>query len=156
MGLYWNTLRMAKRNFDSGTMKRKRSRWWTKGIELAAVITTRCNLHCEYCPMFYSDKKGTFDGKYPRYKELSLEERVLRSIMEPSRPRVEKSQQETHKPEDVPFDTQLRPGVWVEFLSPLWGICSAQLQAVTLRGCVLTHHSVLKGEGEPATIPASS
>ena len=74
MGLYWNTLRMAKRNFDSGTMKRKRSRWWTKGIELAAVITTRCNLHCEYCPMFYSDKKGTFDGKYPRYKESSLEE----------------------------------------------------------------------------------
>jgi hypothetical protein len=92
-------------------------------------------------------------------KELSLEERVLRSIMEPSRPRVMKGQQglkpETHKPEEVSSDTQLRPGVWVEFLSPIWGMCSAQIQAVTLRGCVLTNHSVLKGEGEPVPIPAS-
>jgi hypothetical protein len=75
--------------------------------------------------------------------------------MEPSRPRVEKSQQETPKPEEVPSDTQLRPGVWVEFLSPIWGMCSAQIQAVTLDGCIITNHSILKGEGEPVTIPAS-
>ncbi len=54
---------------------------------------------------------------------------------------------------DVP--TQLRPGIWVEFFSPLWGMCTARIQAVTLDGCIITNHSVLKGEGEPVTIPAS-
>ena len=49
----------------------------------------------------------------------------------------------------------IQAGVWVEFFSPLWGLCSAEVQAVTLRGCVLTNHSVLRGEGEPVTIPAS-
>ena len=92
-------------------------------------------------------------------KELSLEERVLRSIMEPSRPRVEKSQQEkkqeTPKPEAVPSDIQLCPGVWVEFFSPLFGICTAQIRELTVDGCVITNHSVLKGAGEPMTIPAS-
>jgi hypothetical protein len=87
--------------------------------------------------------------------ELSLEERVLRSIMEPSRPRVKKSQPDTPKPEEVPSDTQLCPGVWVEFLSPIWGMCAARIHEVTVGGCIITNHSVLKGEGEPVTIPAS-
>ncbi len=92
-------------------------------------------------------------------EELSLEERVLRSIMEPSSPRVGKGQQtfqqETPKPEEVPSDAQLRPGVWIEFFSPVLGMCTARIKDVTLDGCIITDHSLLKGEGEPVTIPAS-
>jgi len=62
---------------------------------------------------------------------------------------------ETHRPEEVPFDTQLRPGVWVEFFSPLWGMCTARIHELTIDGCIITNHSVLKGEDEPVTIPAS-
>ena len=51
--------------------------------------------------------------------------------------------------------TQLRPGVWVEFFSPLWGLCTARIREVRIDGCVITNHSVLKGEDEPVTIPAS-
>ena len=51
--------------------------------------------------------------------------------------------------------TQLRSGVWVEFFSPLFGMCTARIQVVTVDGCVITNHSVLKGEGEPVTISAS-
>ena len=58
-------------------------------------------------------------------------------------------------PESEPVREDLHPGVWVEFLSPVWGLCSAQVQAVTLQGCVLTNRSVLRGEDEPATIPAA-
>ena len=50
---------------------------------------------------------------------------------------------------------QFQPGVLIEFLSPVWGLCSAQVQAVTLQGCVLTNRSVLRGEDEPSTIPTS-
>jgi len=50
---------------------------------------------------------------------------------------------------------QIRPGAWVEFYSPLFGMCTARIQAVTVAGCIITDHSVLKGEGEPVTIPAS-
>jgi hypothetical protein len=50
---------------------------------------------------------------------------------------------------------QLHSGVWVEFFSPLWGMCTARIQAVTVDGCIITNHAVLKGEGEPVTIPAS-
>ncbi|MEC4681163.1 MAG: hypothetical protein VST67_10770, partial [Nitrospirota bacterium] len=50
---------------------------------------------------------------------------------------------------------QLHPGVWVEFSSPVWGMCTARIQNVTLEGCIISDHSVLKGEGEPVTIPAS-
>ena len=46
-------------------------------------------------------------------------------------------------------------GVWVEFFSPLWGMCTARIQAVTVDGYIITNHSVLKGEDEPVTIPAS-
>jgi len=92
-------------------------------------------------------------------EELSLEERVLRSIMEPSRPSVVKSPQrekpETPKPTEVPSDTRLHPGLWVEFYSPLFGMCTARIHEVTVDGCIITDHSVLKGEGEPVTIPAS-
>jgi hypothetical protein len=50
---------------------------------------------------------------------------------------------------------QLHPGVWIEFFSPLFGMCTARIQAVTVDGCIITNHSVLKGEGEPVTIPAN-
>lgn len=73
---YWNTLRMAKKNFDSDEFNpnhKLKNHWWNKGIEVAAVVTTRCNLHCNYCPMFFG-KDGEWDGKYPRYEESTLEE----------------------------------------------------------------------------------
>ncbi len=50
---------------------------------------------------------------------------------------------------------QFRPGVWVEFDSPLFGRCTARIQNVTLEGCVITDHSVVKDECGPVTIPAS-
>jgi hypothetical protein len=92
-------------------------------------------------------------------KELSLEERVLRSIMEPSQPRVEKGQrgiqQETPKSKEASSANQLHPGVWIEFHLPLFGLCTARIHEVAVDGCIITNHSVLKGEGEPVTIPAS-
>lgn len=51
--------------------------------------------------------------------------------------------------------SQLHPSVWVEFFSPLFGMCTARIHEVRVDGCVITHHSVLKGEAEPVTIPAS-
>ncbi len=56
-----------------------------------------------------------------------------------------------------PVDTapHLRPHVWIEFISPLFGQCTARIQSVTVEGSVITDHAVLKGEGEPVTIPAS-
>ena len=67
MGLYWHTLRFNKKNYHDQE-KRKKNRWWNKGTDLAAVLTTRCNLHCDYCPMFF------YDQKYPKFKESTLEE----------------------------------------------------------------------------------
>ena len=52
-------------------------------------------------------------------------------------------------------ELQLHPGVWVEFFSPLFGMCTARIHEVTVDGCIITNHSVLKGEDEPVTIPAS-
>ena len=53
------------------------------------------------------------------------------------------------------FDSAIiHSGVWVEFLSPLFGMCTARIHEVTVDGCIITDHSVL-GEGEPVTIPAS-
>jgi hypothetical protein len=49
----------------------------------------------------------------------------------------------------------IRPGVWVEFFSPLFGMCTARIHEVTVDECIITNHSVLKGEGEPVTIPSS-
>lgn len=44
--------------------------WWSRGQEAVAVITARCNLHCEYCPTLIL---GT-TGRHPVYKECTLEE----------------------------------------------------------------------------------
>ncbi len=52
-------------------------------------------------------------------------------------------------------DPQLHPGVWIEFFSPFLGMCTAKIHDVAVDGCIITNHSVLKGEGEPVTIPAS-
>lgn len=76
MYMYWKTLWFTKRNFDSdgeSPIKKSKIHWWTRGIEVAMVVTTRCNLHCNYCPMFYG-KEEKWDGKYPRYKECTLKE----------------------------------------------------------------------------------
>lgn len=67
MGLYWNTLRLNRKNFTDQGAKRK-NRWWHKGTELAVILTTKCNLHCDYCPMFLTD------NKYPRFNDCTLEE----------------------------------------------------------------------------------
>ena len=50
---------------------------------------------------------------------------------------------------------QLQPGFWVEINSKVWGLCTAKIKEVTVDGCIITNHSVVKGEGEPVTIPAS-
>ena len=72
MALYWNTLRLTHKNRDEGKGQMlgvlKKNRWFHKGIEVVAIMTTRCNLHCDYCPMFLSD------NKYPRFEECTLEE----------------------------------------------------------------------------------
>ena len=55
----------------------------------------------------------------------------------------------------IPHDSaNIHSGVWVEFFSPLFGLCTARIREVTVDGCIITNHSVLKGEGEPVTIPA--
>lgn len=51
--------------------------------------------------------------------------------------------------------SQLYPGVWIEFFSPLFGMCTARIHVVTVEGYIITDHSVLKVEGEPVTIPAA-
>lgn len=77
-------------------------------------------------------------------KELSLEEQVLRSIMEPSRPSVAKSPQrekpETLQPTEVPSVSQLQPGVW----------------EVVQAGDVIRWVSPVIGPAGPATVLARS
>ena len=51
--------------------------------------------------------------------------------------------------------TRIQSGVWIEFFSPLFGMCTARIHEVRVDVCIITNHSVLKGEGEPVTIPAS-
>ena len=65
---------------------------------------------------------------------------------------LERAPEKIRVVEDRP---KLRPGVWIEFFSPYLGMRTARIQAVTVDGCIITNHSVLKGEGEPVTIPAS-
>ena len=48
-----------------------------------------------------------------------------------------------------------QPGMWCEWWSPLFGHCTGQIKQVIIDGCIITDHSVLKGEEEPVTIPAS-
>ena len=67
MGIYWHTLRFNRKNMTDDRKKIK-NHWWDRGTDLAIVITTRCNLHCDYCPMFYGG------NKYPKFKESTLEE----------------------------------------------------------------------------------
>ncbi len=55
----------------------------------------------------------------------------------------------------LPDSAHIRPGVWVEFFSPLFGQCTAKIHEVTVDGCIITNHSVLKGKDGPVTIPAS-
>lgn len=56
--LYWNTLRVHK----------KTGKWFSKGTDIVCVLTTKCNLHCNYCPMFLTDPK------YPRFDVCTLDE----------------------------------------------------------------------------------
>ena len=51
-------------------------------------------------------------------------------------------------------ESHLHPGVWIEFFSPLFGPCTAQVDAVTLTGYILSHHSVLPPSEHPE-IPAA-
>ena len=66
--LYWKTMRHIKTNHNCFVNESPKHKWWHKGLRLTMIITTRCNLHCDYCPMFLTD------SKYPKYKESTLEE----------------------------------------------------------------------------------
>ena len=48
----------------------------------------------------------------------------------------------------------IQAGVWIEFDSPLFGRCSAQVEAITMKGYILSRHSVLPSSEHPE-IPAS-
>jgi len=64
---YWNTMFFNRYNCTE-TDKRIKNHWWNRGCILCVALTTRCNLHCDYCPMFYSS------NKYPKFEESTLEE----------------------------------------------------------------------------------
>lgn len=66
--LYWKCIRYNRESKNAYRTKLNRNRWWHKGLRLTLVITTRCNLHCDYCPMFLTD------DKYPKFKESTLDE----------------------------------------------------------------------------------
>jgi organic radical activating enzyme len=64
--LYWNTLRLNK----------KKGNVFTRGADLVCVITSKCQMHCTYCPMFLEDdslKEGEAN-KYPKFEVCSLDE----------------------------------------------------------------------------------
>ncbi len=50
--------------------------------------------------------------------------------------------------------SSIKAGVWIEFDSPLFGRCSAQVEAITLTGYILSRHSVLPPSEHPE-IPAA-
>lgn len=52
------------------TLSLKRLLTFKRGVSLTMILTTRCNLHCDYCPMFLND------NKYPKYGESTFEEWV--------------------------------------------------------------------------------
>jgi len=58
VNLYWNTLRVNK----------KQGNVLSRGADIVLVLTTRCNLHCDYCPMFLDSPK------YPKFDECTIEE----------------------------------------------------------------------------------
>lgn len=45
----------------------KKGKWFSRGVRATVVTTTRCNLHCDYCPMFLY-------GEVRRYEESTFEE----------------------------------------------------------------------------------
>lgn len=64
MGLYFNTLRLTRKNRDDGKGQMlgvlRKNRWWHRGIDTVLILTGRCNLHCDYCPMFLDNPKYPF------------------------------------------------------------------------------------------------
>ncbi len=50
---------------------------------------------------------------------------------------------------------QVQPDMWVDFMSPLFGLVTAKIKSVEVDWVWLTDHSVLKGEDEPCRIPVS-
>lgn len=48
-------------------MHPKEGKWLNRGVRATVVTTTRCNLHCDYCPMFIY-------GEAKKYKESTFEE----------------------------------------------------------------------------------
>jgi hypothetical protein len=63
MGLYWNTLRINKK-YENVPIWIKR---FLRGASVNIITTTRCNLHCEECPMFLY-------GQPKNYPESTLEQ----------------------------------------------------------------------------------
>ena len=57
--LYWKTYFRNRRN---------KPFLWSRGAEMAIVLTTRCPFHCDYCQMFIAT------GKAPKYQESTVEE----------------------------------------------------------------------------------
>jgi len=72
LGLYFNTLRLTRKNRDDGKGQMFghlfKNGWWHKGLDTVLILTGRCNLHCDYCPMFLDN------NKYPKFEESTLEE----------------------------------------------------------------------------------
>jgi organic radical activating enzyme len=56
--LYWKTLFINK----------KKGHALSRGADIVLVLTTKCNLHCDYCPMFLDN------DKYPKFDECSIDE----------------------------------------------------------------------------------
>lgn len=75
--LYFKTLKLIRINKQEWEPKPRKNKWWHRGGQLVAVITTRCTILClEYCPMFAQDdslKDGEYK-KYPRYEISTLDE----------------------------------------------------------------------------------
>ena len=46
----------------------------------------------------------------------------------------------------------LQPGIWCEWLSPLFGKCTGQVVAIAVKGYILTNHSIL-GPYDQVKIP---
>jgi len=92
------------------------------------------------------------------HSNTDLAQRTLDRLLATGQPVPDTPEMNSGHPLRVPESEtplELHPGVWVEFFSPLFGMCTARIHEVTVNGCIITNHSVLKGEGEPVTIPAS-
>lgn len=67
--LFYKTMRLNRKNMTEW-WGQKKNRWWNKGTEIVVILTGRCNLHCNYCPMFITDNKYP----YSKSDECTLEE----------------------------------------------------------------------------------